>query len=387
MKALPDKEPDLREEFDPSERSQLVATATIASTYVYFLIFAQFGFLKALAVLGPDNFLLRPILAVMAAAGIAGSVLMARWFHENRGRGQVMAGFVVAAAAAGLTWAARTPAVFFLCAALTGAGTGMVTVGLAGLIRREVGGGRLGRCIGLGTGLAYAFCNLPLVFGGAAHTQAMLGIAAACTGMIAVQLFEQRGPQQLTGGHDYSSRGKTLWTIIFMTLVCLDSAAFYIIQHTPELKLATWVGGPRLFLNAGVHLVAGVVAGLLLDRRRIAVAVGGAAVLLIAACALLDQGSGRYSLEAGLYAAAVSVYSAALVFYPARSGRPGLAALVYAIAGWTGSALGIGLAQELDRVPGWLIATSGLVLAAMFIVRHRGRRQPAGPDQKRGDGL
>ena len=153
LKALPDKEPDLREEFDPSERSQLVATATIASTYVYFLIFAQFGFLKALAVLGPDNFLLRPILAVMAAAGIAGSVLMARWFHENRGRGQVMAGFVVAAAAAGLTWAARTPAVFFLCAALTGAGTGMVTVGLAGLIRREVGGGRLGRCIGLGTGL------------------------------------------------------------------------------------------------------------------------------------------------------------------------------------------------------------------------------------------
>jgi cytochrome c oxidase cbb3-type subunit 2 len=376
------REKELQEEFYPSERSQVAATVTIAATYVYFLIFAQFGFLKALTELGSDNTWLRPIMAVMGGSGIAGSVFMARWFKENHGRGQVMAGFVVAAAAAGLTWAAKTPALFFLCAVLTGTGTGMVTVGLAGLLRREVGGGRLGRCIGIGTGLAYAFCNLPPVFGGAAHTQAMLGIAAACTGMIAVQLFEQRGPRQLAGGYDYSPGGKTVWTMIFLALVCLDSAAFYIIQHTPALKLATWAGGPRLFLNAGVHLVAGLVAGLLLDRRWIAGAVGGAAVLLIAACALLDQGSGRFSLEAGLYAAAVSVYSAALVFYPARSGRPGLAALVYAVAGWTGSALGIGLAQELHRVPVWLLAAGGMLIVGMFIVRYLGRSRPADSVQK-----
>ena len=377
LKTPPDQEQALREEYNPSERSQVAATVTIAATYVYFLIFAQFGFLKALAALGPGSALLRPIMAVMGVTGIGGGVFMARWFKENRGRGQVMSGFVVAAVAAGLAWTARTADVFFLCAALTGAGTGMVTVGLAGLLRREVGGGRLGRCVGIGTGLAYAFCNLPPVFGGAAHTQAMLGIAAACTGLIAVQLFEQRGPRQLAGGFDYSPRGRTVWTLIFLALVGLDSAAFYIIQHTPALKLATWAGGPRLLLNAGVHLVAGVGAGLLLERRRIAGAVGGAAVLLIAACALLDQGSGRYSLEAALYAAAVSVYSAALVFYPARSGRPGVAALVFGVAGWTGSALGIGLAQELDRVPAGLIAASGVVIAAMFFVRHRGRHQPA----------
>jgi cytochrome c oxidase cbb3-type subunit 2 len=170
--------------------------------------------------------------------------------------------------------------------------------------------------------------------------------------------------------------------MIFLGLVCLDSAAFYIIQHSPELKLATWAGGPRLFLNAGVHLTAGLVAGLLLDRRWIAGAVGGAAVLLIAACALLEQGSGRYSLAAGLYAAAVSIYSAALVFYPARSGRPGLAALVYAVAGWTGSALGIGLAQELHRVPVWLLAAGGMLIVGMFIVRHLGRSRPADSVQK-----
>ena len=365
----------------------MAATLTIAATYVYFLIFAQFGFLKALAVLGPGSSLVRPVLAVMAAAGIAGGVGMARWFKENRGRGQVMAGFVVAAVAAGLTWTARTPALFFLGAALTGAGTGMVTVGLAGLLRREVGAGRLGRCIGIGTGLAYAFCNLPPVFSGEANTQAMLGIAAACTGLIAVQWFEQRGPRQLAGGYDYSPAGKTGWIVIFLTLVCLDSAAFYFIQHTPALKLATWSGGPRLFLNAGVHLAAGVGAGYLLDRRRIAGAVGGAAVLLLAACALLEQGAGRYSQVSALYAAAVSIYSAALVFYPARSGRPGLAALVFAVAGWAGSALGISLAEDLHRVPAWLLVAAGLVLAATFTARHLGRSRLAASVQKNGGGL
>jgi len=378
LKAPPDKEPELREEFDPSERSLVAATVTIAATYVYFLIFAQFGFLKAVEATGQrGEALLRPVMAVMGAAGIAGGFLMARIFHERRCRGQLMVGFVIAGAAAGLAWTARSPALLLLCATLTGAGTGMVTVGLAGMIRREVGGRRLGLCIGVGTGSAYAVCNLPLVFGSGAHSQAMLGVVAACTGLIAVQLFEQRAPRQNTGGYDYSPGGKAVWTGIFLALVCLDSAAFYIIQHTPELKLATWAGGSRLFLNAGVHLAAGVGAGLLLDRRWIAGAVGVAAVLLITACALLEEGSGRGSLEAGLYTAGVSLYSTALVFYPARSGRPGVAALVYAVAGWLGSALGIGLAQDLNRVPGWFIGAAGGLLAALFLIRWNGRRAVA----------
>jgi cytochrome c oxidase cbb3-type subunit 2 len=98
---------------------------------------------------------------------------------------------------------------------------------------------------------------------------------------------------------------------------------------------------------------------------------------LIAACALLNLGSGRYSLEAALYAAGVSVYSAALVFYPARSGRPGLAALVFAVAGWTGSALGISMAQDLNRLPGWFLGAVGGVLAALFFIRWNNRHAKA----------
>jgi hypothetical protein len=373
----PDKEPEVREEFEPPGRSVVVATVTVAATYVYFLIFAQFGFLKAVAAAGPTgDFLLRAIMGVMGVSGITGGLVMAGIFHERRCRGQLMVGFVIAGAAAGLTWLARTPALFLLCAALTGTGTGMVTVGLAGMLRREVGGGRLGLCLGTGTGVAYAICNLPFVFNGGVHAQAMAGIVAACTGLLAVQLFEQRAPRQEAVGYDYTPGGKAAWTGIFLALVWLDSAAFFIIQNTVDLKMAGWVGSPWLLLNAGVHLVSGLAAGLLLDRRWMARTVGIGAALLIIACVLLDQGSGRQFRAAAFYAAGVSLYSTALVFYPARSGRPGLAALVFAVAGWIGSGLGIGMAQDHDRVPVWFLAVSGVVVATLFMLRLAARRRP-----------
>ena len=110
---------------------------------------------------------------------------------------------------------------------------------------------------------------------------ATVTIAATCTGLVAVQLFEQRGPRQHAGGYDYSVRGQVGWIGIFLTLVCVDSAVFSIIQQTPELKLATWTDGPRLWFNAGVHLAAGVGAGLRLDRRWVAGTVGVATALFL----------------------------------------------------------------------------------------------------------
>lgn len=376
MKPPNEQEPQEQEEFFPTERSQLAVIVAVAATYVYFLIFAQFGFLQALTeALGAQHRLLKPVLGLMGVAGIAGSVLAARLLGRKDDRPLMMAGYVTAGAAAGLTWLARTPAVFFTCALLAGAGTGWVTVGLAAMLRREVGGERLGRCLGIGTGLAYAFCNLPAIFGGSPHLQAALGVAAACTGLIAVQLFEQRAPRQASRGFDYERGGPAVWTAVFLGLVTLDSAAFYIIQHNPALKFETWSGGTHLFVNSGVHLVAAILTGLALDRRRVVPAVFTALGLLVAACLLLTADSGKGTLEAGLYTAGVSIYSTVLIFYPARAGRPGLAALVYSVAGWLGSALGIGLAEKLGRVPVWLIVAAAGLAGAALAVRALARRR------------
>jgi cytochrome c oxidase cbb3-type subunit 2 len=146
----------------------------------------------------------------------------------------------------------------------------------------------------------------------------------------------------------------------------MDSAAFYIIQHTPGLRAVTWGTPALLWTNAAVHLGAAILAGAVLDRGGRRTVVGGAVVLLgLGSLAL--EGAVRLPLPAGWwYTAGVSLYSVALVEYPARTGGAGRAALVFAIAGWIGSALGIGMAQDLHRVPAtFVLAASGVIFVAL----------------------
>ena len=91
--------------------------------------------------------------------------------------------------------------------------------------------------------------------------------------------------------------------------------------------------------------------------------------LLIAACVLIGVGPGYFATGAFCYAVGVSFYSTAFVFYPALAGRAGLAALVYAVAGWGGSALGIGVAQNLSTVPAWMLVITGALVLSLVSAR------------------
>ncbi|HEX2860515.1 MAG TPA: hypothetical protein VHN79_02700 [Lacunisphaera sp.] len=353
--------------FHPTRRSLVAATLAVAATYAYFLIFAQFGFLRALtAALGEGHDLVRPVLAVMGAAGIGGSVLVARRSRRSDGIQGMAMGFLLAGAAAGLSMVARTPVPFFCAAALTGLGTGMLTVGLAARLVRETGERRLGLCLGAGTGLAYATCSWPPIFLAEAKTQASAGLLALALGWFALRNFKQGGTEPTAPGADYQPRGMAAWTLILLALVGFDSAAFYLIQHTPDLQ-AAWAGSPQLAVNAAVHLVAGLGVGLALDRGWLGAATLAATGMLAAGATLLFARSS--TAGAALYAAGVSVYSAVLVFYPARAGRPALAALVYAVAGWTGSALGIGLAEQCGRLAGWVPVAVLSAVAGLLALR------------------
>lgn len=339
----------------------------VAAVYVYFLLFAQFGFLKAVqAALGGGTEVIRPIMAVMGLAGVGGSVLAARLFAEQNGRRGLNVGFGLCAAAAAGSMGANSLGEFSGVAFLVGLGTGLTTVTLAGMLRRAAGDMRLGLIIGTGTGLAYGICNLPGIFDACPEAQAQWAVVAVAAGWAGGRRLTPQFRLAQTGG-EYSKPATAAWVVVFAALVCLDSAAFYIIQHTSALKERMWAGTEQLLLNASAHLVVAVLAGWALDRGWLGRAVGLGAAALLLACGLLDQPA-----PAGvglLYIAGVSLYSTGLVYYPSRSGRPGLAALVYVVAGWGGSALGIGLVEGQQELFPVFIGTAGTIILVGFILR------------------
>lgn len=348
--------------YQPGGKTIVGAVITVAAVYVYFLIFAQFGFLQAVqAGLGEGAGVLRPVMAVMGLAGVAGSVLAARVFTVARGGRWLATGLVICGGAAAGSMAAQSPAAFYGVALLTGLGTGLSTVTLAGMLRRAVGEAGLGLILGAGTGLAYAFCNLPAVFAASVTTQAELALLAVALGLAGSRALGPRVTVDLPAGGDYNRNGTAAWVLVFCALVALDSSAFYIIQHTPVLKEKLWEGAGQLVLNAGVHLGTALLAGWALDRRGLGPTVFAGAAALLAAGGLIS-GLSPASTAGLLYITGVSAYSVALVYYPARSARPGLAALVYAVAGWGGSALGIGLAEGQHELPAVGLIAAGVVI-------------------------
>ncbi|WP_438480582.1 hypothetical protein [Oleiharenicola lentus] len=350
----------------------IAATASVTLTYVYFLVFAQFGFLKAVTEAGTTAASMKVIMACMGLAGMGGSALAAKGYSVQKAVSRLITGYAICAAAAAVSLAPQSFALFLVVAVLVGLGLGLTTVTLACMLRRVLGGEQLGTLIGLGTGLAYATCNLPQVFNATAKIQAITALMAALAGIVAAKKLTLNAPPDKPAGYDYTRPGMVVWVALFLALVCLDSAAFYLIQHVPSLRQEVWAENAGLMVNAGVHLLAALLAGYALDRRWMSGVVACAAVALMAACYLLDSGSHAFAQGAILYTAAVSAYSAALVFYPARGMRPWLAAAIYSIAGWGGSAIGIGFAQGVSKLPWWFVAVGAVIIFGALHIRQQG---------------
>ncbi len=355
-------------EAPPSRRSQIAATVAIAATYFYFLIFAEFALLVLAQPFANQGWSLRLVMGLLGAGGIAGGAAAAFAYRPGRFIRALQGGFLISAAAAAITIAARTGAVFVFGAAMVGLGLGWLTVTLAAGLRTTVGLRRLGLVCGFGTGAAYACCNLPGVFALAAVRQAQLAVVVAIGGAMVASFLEVRAQGTERAGEH--TRGRTAaWIVALAALVWLDSAAFWIIQHTPALKAGTWTGAWLLGGNALTHLVAAIAAGWVLDQGWFRRLFALATLLLLAACWQLR---GAPMLTASiLYTAGVSLYSTVLVYYPARSGRPAIAALVYSVAGWIGSAAGIGMAEHLLRIPPWYLVLTAAVVGAVLLGRIR----------------
>lgn len=335
-----------------------LAAGGVAATYGYFLLFAEFAFLELVRTGTAGEASLRIVMGALGAGGIAGS-LAAMWrFGPGNFVRRLAWSYAACALAAALATQTRGQGGFALVAAGIGLALGWNTVTLAAGLRALLPAGRLGLGAGVGTGAAYALCNVPAVFTAPATMQTWLSAGLAAVAAVALlwarPVWREAPPVQ--------RRAVWPWVGVFLALVWLDSAAFYVIQHTAGLRAETWVREVHLWTNALVHLLAAVAAGALLDRGWLRGLAGAAWLALTAACLALGAAISVPGLSQ-LYSGGVSVYSAALVYFAARDGRPWIAAAVFAVAGWTGSALGIGMAQDLHGVPWPFVLVSGIGLA------------------------
>jgi cytochrome c oxidase cbb3-type subunit 2 len=201
-----------------------------------------------------------------------------------------------------------------------------------------------------------------------AQAKILLAIAAAGCG-IAASFFLRSEPARPSSLLDYDVISASTWIGLFLVLVSLDFAAFYIIEHNSALYVKSWESAVILEGNAFVHLCVALLTGFALDRRWPAVSVAFALALLIGSCLLLNGYSRQFPPARVLYTAGVSIYATALVYLPARGGRRWFSGSLFAIAGWLGSVLGLGLALRVRQIPVSLLAFAAVVAALMLFAR------------------
>lgn len=336
----------------------------VAITYVYFLIFAQFAFLKRLASLGVADAHLKAVMAAMAVGGILASLVAPRLKLRPSAIERLRTGLIACGLAAFL---ALLPMGFpgaAVLAFLIGAGLGLLTVSLVTHLHQFTGDRNPLLAAGLGTGAGYVICNIPGLFTAPAELQA-LSAGCVCLVGIGITFLCSSAPVETRQIPPQSPTSFYYVLAGFTALVWLDSAAFFIIQNTPSLKAGTWQGSFHLWANGSLHLL-GALAGVWLLRRRGLSPVLTASFFGFAAACLLLLDPGRALLASIFYPVGVSLYSVALVAYPsliapaasvAERGR--MAGWIYALAGWTGSAMGIGMGQNLGHVPPAFLAVAG----------------------------
>jgi cytochrome c oxidase cbb3-type subunit 2 len=336
----------------------------VAITYAYFLIFAQFAFLKRLASLGVADAHLKSVMAAMAVGGILTSLLAPRINLWPSAIVRLRTGLIACGLAAFL---ALLPLGLLAAAALAfliGAGLGLLTVTLVTHLHQFAGHRNPLLAVGMGTGAGYLACNIPGFFTASAEWQAL---AAGSVCFIGIGITLLVAPMRIATREIPLQSPISFYRVLagFTALVWLDSAAFFIIQNTSSLKAGTWQGTFHLWANGLLHLIAALASAWLLQSRGLSPVLTSSFFALGAACLLLLD-PGRAQLASIVYPIGVSLYSVALVAYPSLIApaasveeRGRMAGWIYAIAGWMGSAMGVGMGQNLGYVPPLFVAVAG----------------------------
>jgi cytochrome c oxidase cbb3-type subunit 2 len=352
----------------PSRQTAFAGIVAITAGFVCFLLFTGLAFFDLAATVAGGADRLQLLAAVLGGGGIVGSLLAARRFDLGHFSPTLGNAFRACGVAAALAFVAQAWWVFLLTAAAVGLSLGWLAVTLSVGLRSILGTARLGRYIGVATGAAYALCSLPWIFEANPRAQLLLAGTAAVIGALAAPWLWPRTASR-SSSPDYAPRAGLLWIAIFLALVWLDTATFQVIVQTPVLKAGGWSGVRRLGVNSLVYFIAAMLAGRALDRGWLARLQVAAFALLAGAAVFLDEKWRVFLLAQVGYAAGVAIYSTALLYYAARSGRPLLVGLLFAVACWGGSTLGPGMVQGLAQVPHAFLVSAGAVVAVALGLR------------------
>jgi mono/diheme cytochrome c family protein len=338
----------------------------IFATYFYFLICAQFAFLELVRHINPAESYVQKIMAAMATGGLLGSFLVPYLLRRNFGAAALLRGGFAGSALAGFL-AVLGASPMSVMATLIGLSVGLTTVTLATslgslfTIRNWAVGSALG------TGLAYTAANIPLIFQSRPQIQTLCASVVALCALVAVPRLAIRDSGDI-GSKRLTPHEIGFAIIFFGILVWFDSAAFYIIQHS-SLKEGTWGAPSELWRNGILHLAAAVAGGLLMIRYRFLPTLAISFVLLAIGGLAANYPDSRM-ISGWFYPAGVSIYSACLVAFPAFGGAyqssrgiAWIAALLYAVGGWICSGFGIGMAQNLGRIPLQFVTLSAIALS------------------------
>lgn len=349
----------------------------IAATYVYFLIFAQFGFLERLDQLGIPGSHLKLVMGSMAVGGVLSSLLAPRISAAGHPRFRLRCALGGCGVAALLTTLPLGTVRAVTVALLIGVSLGLLTVTLVTNLDLWTGSTRPLLKVGLGTGIGYLLCNVPALFTASPRATAVVAAGVCLLAILAVQSTSLRDETPEITRKTGAPLPFGLVLLWFTALIWLDSAAFFIIQSSPALKSGTWEGAHHLWRTGTLHLGAALAAVWLIERRGLSTTLLCAFASLAAACLLLLHPASA-SIAAFLYPTGVSLYSVALVAGPAfllrtssRADRARKAGWLYAVAGWIGSAMGIGMGENLHRVPPSFVAAGGMLFVLPWAWRLR----------------
>ncbi len=357
----------------------VAGVVVIAAVYIFFLLYAQFGFLQVLELRLNSVLWLQRAMGAMGFAGLLTSLGAAWALGKVPTLRLLRAGLAGGALAALLAPTCTAVSALIAIAVLIGASTALATVSLAYRLRFLLGGRRLGLGVGLGTGLAYLLSNVPLLFAGSPVEQSVAASLACLAGLAATPFLERGETAQPPVGEplsrpaglmtrDFAGLGFAAVVLAFLALIWLDSAAFAIIQQSPVLRGATWAGQGKIVIG-WTHLAAALIAGWRIDRGNFHGLLLSAVTLFAVAFRLLSLGGVAAAISGSLYAMGISFYSVALVVYPSAGGEapgrvPGRfrAALLFGVAGWLGSGLGIAMAQGREQIPRSFVLIAAVLL-------------------------